>query len=123
MNLRPLGPEPSALTKLRYAPKNTIELYHNQLVEATYFFINSYCILRKYRKRKVLNIFLSNYHTKVYTNFSFCFYWYSYFNSIVGFNLLAMKEAAIIFKISPGKKGSIPTAIAFFIPIPVTKDN
>jgi hypothetical protein len=34
-----------------------------------------------------------------------------------------MKEAAIIFKISPGKKGSIPTAIAFFIPIPVTKDN
>ena len=38
LNLRPLGPEPSALTKLRYAPKNTIELYHNQLVEATNLF-------------------------------------------------------------------------------------
>jgi hypothetical protein len=42
---------------------------------------------------------------------------------MTNFNLLAMKEAAIIFRISPGKKGNTPTIKVFFIPMPVTKDN
>ena len=41
LNLRPLGPEPSALTKLRYAPKDIFELYHNHLFGATNLFVLS----------------------------------------------------------------------------------
>ena len=42
---------------------------------------------------------------------------------MVIFNFLAINEAAIIFKISPGKKGNTPISKALFIPMPVTKDN
>ena len=55
-----------------------------------------------------------------YNFYSIC---YGYLNGMTNFNLLEMKEAAIILKISPGKKGSMPTVNAFFTPILVTKDN
>ena len=48
LNLRPLGPEPSALTKLRYAPKKDIfELYHNHLFGATNLFVLSIALREK----------------------------------------------------------------------------